>query len=73
MNYTQSMPSGGKDNPQADIGVEIPRTSFGSRNHDARNQAPACNETSDRCILASSGWIVGYPSVSLASANVRFS
>ena len=52
------MPSGAKDNPQTGIGVEIPRASFASRNHDERNHAPAGNETSDGRILEGPGWIV---------------
>ena len=62
MNYTQSMASGGKDNPQAGVGVEIPRASFVSQNHDERNHAPARNETSDGRIPEGSGWMVGHTS-----------
>jgi hypothetical protein len=62
-NYTQSMHSGGKDNLQAGVGVEIQRGSFAGRNDDERNQAPARNETSDGRILEGSGWFVDYPEV----------
>ena len=56
------MPSGGKDNLQAGLGVEIQRGSFASRKDDERNHAPARNETSDGRILEGSGWVVGKPS-----------
>jgi hypothetical protein len=65
-NYTQTMPSGGKDNPQTGIGVEIPRASFASRNRDERNHAPIRHETSDGRILEGSGWMVANPDITPA-------
>jgi hypothetical protein len=59
------MPSGGKDNLQVGIGLEIPRASFASWNHDAQNQAEALNETSDRCALVGSGRMVVHPEIML--------